>query len=251
MGMYPSSELSPAYRSELQKSAHLLKPEKPTWLPLSTDPEKLHDDPTGECFESFRARLVLWFSTLEIARILRAYVFSRSGHREQFRKGTGERFFNHPRSVAISILDEFRIHDVDILCVALLHDIKEDAFLLDSTIIALVFGNEVMHAVNVLTKDASIAKGHYFTRMVSEGGWKALLVKLCDRIHNLRTLEGLPRHKRAEQVEETRREFPAVLDALRRVIPEEHRAVVRQLETLLFDLCDLQDRLLSLLETRG
>lgn len=239
------SKESNTYRTEKARSNHLITPVKPDWVGLTTNEENLQEDPSGETYHSFFARINLHFSTVLAAQIGRAYVFSKYGHRGQWRKN-GERFFNHPRNTTIFLLDELRIFDADLICAALIHDIKEDTHLLDATTIERVFGKDVQLAVNVLTKDSSIPKSMYFKRLVSEGNWIALVCKVADRIHNMRTLEDMPQIKIPEQIAESRDEFPAVFQALSRVIPGQYRHCIGMMEALLWELCDAQERLYEL-----
>src|SRR6266567_5178298 len=131
----------------------------------------------------------------------RAYVFSAREHRGQVRR-SGESYLIHPLNVA-AILAEMKADDVSIV-VGLLHDVLEDT-LTTREAIAQQFGSEVADLVDGLTK---IGKFSYVSReeeqaetfrkmilaMVSD--LRVVLVKLADRLHNMRTLEFLPEGKR-------------------------------------------------------
>jgi GTP pyrophosphokinase len=138
----------------------------------------------------------------------RAYVFSAKEHRGQVRR-SGEPYLVHPLNVA-AILADLKADDVSIV-VGLLHDVLEDT-LTTREAIAGQFGEEVSELVDGLTK---IGKFSYVSReeeqaetfrkmilaMVSD--LRVVMVKLADRLHNMRTLGFLPEAKRREIARET------------------------------------------------
>jgi len=138
----------------------------------------------------------------------RAYVFSAREHRGQVRR-SGEPYLVHPLNVA-AILADLKADDVSIV-VGLLHDVLEDT-LTTREAIAGQFGGEVAELVDGLTK---IGKFSYVSReeeqaetfrkmilaMVSD--LRVVMVKLADRLHNMRTLGFLPEGKRREIARET------------------------------------------------
>jgi guanosine-3',5'-bis(diphosphate) 3'-pyrophosphohydrolase len=138
----------------------------------------------------------------------RAYVFSALEHKGQVRR-SGEPYLVHPLNVA-AILAEMKADDVSIV-VGLLHDVLEDT-LTTKELIAQQFGIEVADLVDGLTK---IGKFSYVSReqeqaetfrkmilaMVSD--LRVVLVKLADRLHNMRTLQYLSEEKRREIARET------------------------------------------------
>ena len=138
----------------------------------------------------------------------RAYVFSAREHKGQVRR-SGEPYLVHPLNVA-SILADLKADDLSIV-VGLLHDVLEDT-LTSKASIAAQFGDEVAELVDGLTK---IGKFSYVSReeeqaetfrkmilaMISD--LRIVLVKLADRLHNMRTLGFLPESKRREIARET------------------------------------------------
>ena len=138
----------------------------------------------------------------------RAYVFSALEHKGQVRR-SGEPYLIHPLNVA-AILAEMKADDVSIV-VGLLHDVLEDTLTTKASI-AQQFGPEVAELVDGLTK---IGKFSYVSReqeqaetfrkmilaMVSD--LRVVLVKLADRLHNMRTLQYLGDEKRREIARET------------------------------------------------
>src|SRR5215470_17264608 len=138
----------------------------------------------------------------------RAYVFSAREHKGQARR-SGEPYLVHPLNVA-SILADLKADDLAIV-VGLLHDVLEDTLTTKESI-AKQFGTEVADLVDGLTK---ISKFSYVSRveeqaetfrkmilaMVSD--LRVVLVKLADRLHNMRTLQWLPEDKQLEIARET------------------------------------------------
>jgi GTP diphosphokinase / guanosine-3',5'-bis(diphosphate) 3'-diphosphatase len=138
----------------------------------------------------------------------RAYLFSAREHRGQIRK-SGEPYLVHPLEVA-NILAELNL---DPVCVAtgLLHDIVEDT---DTPIetIEEYFGQEIAHLVSGLTKISKLDHGSYEERqalnmrkmlLAMVDDVRVVLIKLADRLHNMRTLEYLPGDKRRRIAQET------------------------------------------------
>ncbi|HKD17529.1 MAG TPA: bifunctional (p)ppGpp synthetase/guanosine-3',5'-bis(diphosphate) 3'-pyrophosphohydrolase [Thermoanaerobaculia bacterium] len=138
----------------------------------------------------------------------RAYVFSAREHKGQVRR-SGEPYLVHPLNVA-AILADLKADDVSIV-VGLLHDVLEDTLTTRESI-AQQFGQEVADLVDGLTK---IGRFSYVSReeeqaetfrkmilaMVSD--LRIVMVKLADRLHNMRTLGFLPEAKRREIARET------------------------------------------------
>jgi GTP diphosphokinase / guanosine-3',5'-bis(diphosphate) 3'-diphosphatase len=138
----------------------------------------------------------------------RAYLFSAREHRGQIRK-SGEPYLVHPLEVA-NILAELSL---DPICVAtgLLHDIVEDT---DTTVedIEEYFGPEIAHLVDGLTKISKLDHASTEERqalnmrkmlLAMVDDVRVVLVKLADRLHNMRTLEYLPGDKRRRIAQET------------------------------------------------
>jgi GTP pyrophosphokinase len=138
----------------------------------------------------------------------RAYLFSAREHRGQIRK-SGEPYLVHPLEVA-NILAELNL---DPVCVAtgLLHDIVEDT----NTSLATIeeyFGADIAHLVDGLTKISKLDHASQEERqalntrkmlLAMVDDVRVVLVKLADRLHNMRTLEYLPGEKRRRIAQET------------------------------------------------
>jgi len=138
----------------------------------------------------------------------RAYLFSAREHRGQIRK-SGEPYLVHPLEVANILADL----NLDPTCVAtgLLHDIVEDT---DISVedIEEYFGPEIAHLVDGLTKISRLDHASTEERqalnmrkmlLAMVDDVRVVLVKLADRLHNMRTLEYLPGEKRRRIAQET------------------------------------------------
>src|SRR2546430_3444639 len=138
----------------------------------------------------------------------RAYLFSAREHRGQ-KRASGESYLVHPLEVA-NILADMRLDAVSV-STGLLHDVVEDT-LADAGTIREYFGEEVAHLVEGLTKIAHISKlsreeqqaenvRKMMLAMVDD--IRVVLIKLADRLHNMRTLEHLPPDRQQKIAQET------------------------------------------------
>jgi GTP pyrophosphokinase len=138
----------------------------------------------------------------DVALVERAFEFSESAHRGQFRK-SGEPYITHPLAVA-SILSEWQL-DAEGLAAALLHDVMEDTSVTRSEL-ELTFGKPVAAMVDGLSKLDQIefatredAQAESFRKMLlaMARDVRVILIKLADRLHNMRTLDAMaPAHRR-------------------------------------------------------
>ena len=138
----------------------------------------------------------------------RAYKVGRSMHQKQARR-SGEPYFFHPLAVANS-LAEWRLDAVSIAC-GLLHDTVEDTLLKLSEVRAQ-FGDEVAEIVDGLTKmgklaftDRHLLNAENVRKLLVAMGKdvRVLVVKLADRLHNMKTLSAMPEEKRRLIARET------------------------------------------------
>src|SRR4249919_3114879 len=138
----------------------------------------------------------------DIALVERAFQFSDSAHRGQFRK-SGEPYITHPLAVA-SILSQWRL-DAEGLAAALLHDVMEDTTV-TKVEIESSFGRPVAEMVDGVSKLDQIefttreeAQAESFRKMLLAMAQdvRVILIKLADRLHNMRTLDAMaPPHRR-------------------------------------------------------
>ncbi len=143
---------------------------------------------------------------LELLR--KAYVFSAVEHKGQTR-ASGEPYLVHPLEVA-AILAEMRM-DPACVAVGLLHDVLEDT-LTDADRIREYFGEDVLHIVEGVTKISKIpfssseerqAENFRKLLLAMVDDVRVILVKLADRLHNMRTLQYLPEDRRVRISRET------------------------------------------------
>ncbi len=143
---------------------------------------------------------------LEILR--KAYIFSAVEHKGQTR-ASGEPYLVHPLEVA-AILADLRM-DPACVAVGLLHDVLEDT-LTDPDRIREYFGPDVLHIVEGVTKISKIpfstseerqAENFRKLLLAMVDDIRVILVKLADRLHNMRTLQHLPEDRRVRIARET------------------------------------------------
>ena len=139
----------------------------------------------------------------------KAYVFSAKMHNGQTRK-SGEPYLVHPMEVAGILAGDMRM-DVASVCTGLLHDAIEDT-LATYDQIQQIFGKEVAELVDGVTK---LSKMQFATKeeraaenfrkmlLAMARDIRVILVKLADRLHNMRTLEHLPAEKQMKVARET------------------------------------------------
>lgn len=174
---------------------------------------------TGINREQFLALCECALGPSRIREIQTAYQFAKYAHRYQER-ADGRRYFDHPREVALILLRELNITDWRLIVLGLMHDIPEDSYLLTSWVVERIFGDEIARWLRLLTK---IPEEGYFERMVEFGTPEVWLIKLADRLHNLRTLAALDEERRRHQLTETDAWYLPLVDRLISVLPEEAR----------------------------
>ncbi|HYB53280.1 MAG TPA: HD domain-containing protein, partial [Thermoanaerobaculia bacterium] len=159
-------------------------------------------------FEDILERVEAYNPQSDQELLRRAYVFSAKEHRGQVRR-SGEPYLVHPLNVA-AILADMKADDVSIV-VGLMHDVLEDTLTTKESI-AQQFGTEVADLVDGLTKISQFSyvsreeeQAETFRKMILAmvSDLRVVLVKLADRLHNMRTLEYLPPERRREIARET------------------------------------------------
>jgi guanosine-3',5'-bis(diphosphate) 3'-pyrophosphohydrolase len=144
----------------------------------------------------------------DVELLRKAYVFSALEHKGQVRH-SGEPYLVHPLEVA-NILADMRL-DVVAIASGLLHDVVEDTLTTIERIEEL-FGPEVAHVVEGVTKLGAIPfssseerQAENFRKMLLAmvDDIRVIMVKLADRLHNMRTLDHLPEERRLRIAQET------------------------------------------------
>jgi guanosine-3',5'-bis(diphosphate) 3'-pyrophosphohydrolase len=142
------------------------------------------------------------------ALLNRAYVYAMKAHGEQ-RRASGDPYFSHPLEVA-AILTDLKLDDATIAA-ALLHDTIEDTTatraeidqMFGQDIGALVEGLTKLKKLDLVTKEAKQAENLRKLLLAIADDVRVLLVKLADRLHNMRTLSHMPPEARRRSAEET------------------------------------------------
>ncbi|KKB13695.1 GTP pyrophosphokinase [Devosia geojensis] len=138
----------------------------------------------------------------------KAYVYAMQKHGSQ-KRASGDPYFNHPLEVA-AILTELKLDDASI-AVGLLHDTIEDTDatraeidqLFGSEIGAIVDGLTKIERLNLVSREEAQAENLRKLLLAIAQDVRVLLVKLADRLHNMRTLQYMPPEKRARIAQET------------------------------------------------
>ena len=163
---------------------------------LSPVPKKL--------YESAKA----YFSKKDLDLLQTAYNVAFEAHKDQFRK-EGSAYITHPVEVA-SILIELHL-DIETVCAGLMHDVLEDSFIKKSYLQKLFGKNivEIVDGVSNLNKldfnsiEDRNANNLQKMALAMSKDIRVIIVKLCDRLHNMRTIEFLPREKQIRKSIET------------------------------------------------
>ncbi len=137
-----------------------------------------------------------------------AFDIALEAHKDMRRK-TGEPYILHPLSVALIAAEEIGLGTTAIVC-ALLHDVVEDTHL-TLTDIEKTFGKKVASIIDGLTKIAGVfdqgtsLQAENFRKMLLtlSDDVRVILIKLADRLHNMRTLDSMPREKQLKIASET------------------------------------------------
>ena len=155
--------------------------------------------------EELTARIRAYFPKVDAGLISRAYDFAEEMHRPQ-RRQSGEPYFSHVAAVAM-ILADLRM-DPATICCGLLHDTVEDT---PATLEQLsdYFGSEVASLVDGVTKLGQMELRSKRTKQAENlqklvvaisSDVRVLIVKLCDRLHNMRTLHHIERQDKRERI---------------------------------------------------
>ena len=153
-------------------------------------------------------------------KVERAYRFAADYHRDQ-RRRSGEPYINHPVEVALILAHDLRM-DEDTICAALLHDTVEDTPATKDELVER-FGQTVADLVDGVTKLTSIQ----VSSMDAKQAWnlrkmflamsrdiRVVIIKLADRLHNMRTLAALPPDRRLFKARETMDVYAPLADRL-------------------------------------
>jgi len=170
-------------------------------------------------FEDLLDKVRAYSPDADLELLRRAYVFSAFEHRGQVRR-SGEPYLIHPLAVAEFLVD-LKL-DVVAVSAGLLHDVVEDTLTTIERIQEL-FGPDVAHVVEGVTKISAIPfssteerQAENFRKMLLAmvDDIRVILVKLADRVHNMRTLNHLPEDRRQRVAQETRDIYAPIANRL-------------------------------------
>ena len=164
----------------------------------------MYDDRIQNLIEKIKA----YAPNADIDKVVRAYNLAKEAHKGQFRK-SGEPYIIHPVAVA-NILADMEL-DIDTICGGLLHDVVEDTDYEESDIeemfgkdvAALVDGVTKLGKIKYMTKEESQASNLRKMFMAMAKDMRVMLIKLSDRLHNMRTLEYMDSDKVRYKAQET------------------------------------------------
>src|ERR1051325_8494554 len=170
-------------------------------------------------FEDLLEKVRAYSPDADVELLRKAYVFSAFEHRGQVRH-SGEPYLIHPLAVA-DFLADMKL-DAVAIAAGLLHDVVEDTLTTIERIQEL-FGPEVAHVVEGVTKISAIPfssseerQAENFRKMLLAmvDDIRVVVVKLADRLHNMRTLSHLPEERRIKVAQETRDIYAPIANRL-------------------------------------
>ena len=170
-------------------------------------------------FEDLLEKVRAYAPEADVELLRRAYVFSAFEHRGQVRH-SGEPYLIHPLAVA-DLLADMKL-DAVAIAAGLLHDVVEDT-LTSIERIEELFGPAVAHVVEGVTKISAIPfssseerQAENFRKMLLAmvDDIRVVVVKLADRLHNMRTLNHLPEERRIKVAQETRDIYAPIANRL-------------------------------------
>ena len=143
----------------------------------------------------------------DLEAVDKAFYFACEAHKDQ-RRRSGEPYIYHPIEVATIAAHDIGLGRTSIIC-ALLHDVVEDTkYTLDD--ISEMFGEKVSRVVDGLTKfeqmdNVESMQAENFKKIITSMSYdiRVVLIKLSDRLHNMRTLDSMPKHKQLKIASET------------------------------------------------
>ena len=159
-------------------------------------------------WENLKDKLLTYLSKSEVKEIEKAYNYAYSKHKGQYRK-TGEEYIVHPLQVA-NILTSIKA-DKETIIAGLLHDVIEDTDTSKNDI-EKEFGYNVARLVDGVTKINNInvsTENEYLTSYYKKiivgmsEDVRVIIIKLADRLHNMRTLYALPHDRQKRKAKET------------------------------------------------
>lgn len=149
----------------------------------------------------------------DVVKITKAFSFAASAYSGIFRNESHEPYINHAMKVALILSDELKVHDVDTICAAILHDAieksKENSLVVED--LRSNFGDNIYDTVRILTEPKTNEENRekllfsYFDN-ISKGPKMPRFIKLADRLDNARFLKNdIKKEKALRYKEETQK----------------------------------------------
>ena len=178
------------------------------------------DVPDADNYRLLQAACASYLDEESLAKVEDAYHFAATYHRDQ-RRRSGEPYINHPVEVALILAKDLHM-DADTVCAALLHDTVEDT---SATLDDLTerYGQVVAELVDGVTKLTNITVSNMDEKqalnlrkmvLAMSKDIRVVIIKIADRLHNMRTLAALPPHKRTFKSRETMDVYAPLADRL-------------------------------------
>lgn len=175
---------------------------------------------------SFLNRLKLKVTAEELALINITYTQSKYAHRSQ-KRDSGVRYFEHLRAVALILIDELEIYDYEMICAALLHDVLEDSHLFSAADIKFIFGENIAEMVTTLSMPPNDCNRFssekewldFYHQVIHDTDVQIQIIKLCDRLHNMRTLNPCTKEKRLRKTLETKTHYLPLIEKIYETYP--------------------------------
>lgn len=158
--------------------------------------------------QQFLDSLRLKVSDIGLKRIKAACAVSKLGHQRQTRV-SGEPYFMHPLRVAESLAFELGVTDSDLIIAAILHDTMEDVPELEQEVLATLFNKRIAGIVSNLTSPVDHDDPNYeedravYFRRLQTGRVEEQIIKLADRLDNIRTLAACTPERRQKKIQQT------------------------------------------------
>ena len=176
--------------------------------------------PEADTYPELERTCERYLGPAEMTKIADAYSFAAESHRDQ-RRRSGEPYINHPVEVALILASDLQM-DEDVICAALLHDTVEDtpATLEDlearfgAQVAELVDGVTKLTSIDVDSTDAKQALNLRKMFLAMSHDIRVVIIKLADRLHNMRTLAALPPDRRQFKARETMDVYAPLADRL-------------------------------------
>jgi (p)ppGpp synthase/HD superfamily hydrolase len=150
----------------------------------------------------------------DVVKITKAFRYAASAYSGIFRNESHEPYLNHAMKVALILTDELKVHDVDTICAAILHDAIEKSKE-DSAVVADLrsnFGDNIYDTVRILTEPKTNEENReklldkYFEN-ISKGPKMPRFIKLADRLENARFLKNDRKKEKALRYKEETQKY--------------------------------------------